>query len=95
MFWVYILQCADATFYVGHTDCLEARIAQHQQGSFRSCYTFERRPLEIRFSQSFPTRAEALSAERMIKGWSRAKKTALIEGDWSEVSRLAAFQYWK
>jgi putative endonuclease len=55
----------------------------------KSCYTYNRRPLEMVFSQEFGTRDEALSAERQIKGWSRKKKEAMIKGEWAEVSRLA------
>ena len=89
MFWVYILECNDGSYYTGHTDNLEKRIAEHHQGISRSCYTFKRRPLKLMFQQSFTTREEALISERQIKGWSRAKKKALIKGDWKEVSRLA------
>ncbi|HEY4366290.1 MAG TPA: GIY-YIG nuclease family protein [Steroidobacteraceae bacterium] len=88
-FWVYILECADGSFYVGHTDNLEARVGQHHRGTVPSCYTINRRSLRLVHSQLFATRYEALSAERQIKGWSRAKKIALIAGDWAEISRLA------
>ena len=88
-FWVYILKCRDASYYTGHTDNLDYRIHQHHDGEITSCYTFHRRPLELVFSQEFPTREEALISERQIKGWSRRKKEAMIKGDWAEVSRLA------
>jgi len=88
MFWVYILRCADGSYYTGHTDNLEMRIGQHQAGECAG-YTVTRRPLELIWSQDFPTREEALSAERQIKGWSRKKKEAMMRSDWAEVSRLA------
>ena len=88
-FWVYILRCADSSYYTGHTDNLENRIGQHIAGAIASCYTYTRRPLELVFSQDFPTRLEALASEQQIKGWSRKKKEAMMRGDWSEVSRLA------
>jgi len=88
-FWVYILRCADSSYYTGHTDNLESRIGQHITGAIASCYTYTRRPLELVFSQDFPTRIEALASEQQIKGWSRKKKEAMMRGDWSEVSRLA------
>ncbi|MCX6833084.1 MAG: GIY-YIG nuclease family protein [candidate division Zixibacteria bacterium] len=88
-FWVYILRCADGSYYTGHTDNLERRIGQHTTGAIVSCYTFKRRPLELVFSQEFTTREEAKAAERQIKGWSRKKKEAMMRGDWAEVSRLA------
>jgi putative endonuclease len=88
-FWVYIIRCSDGSYYTGHTDNLEGRIAQHSSGAIPSCYTFSRRPLECVFSQDFPTREEALASEQQIKGWGRKKKEAMICGDWAEVSRLA------
>jgi predicted GIY-YIG superfamily endonuclease len=89
MFWVYVLQCADGSYYTGHTDDLEKRLAQHHSGYFPGCYTLRRRPLVLMFFQAFAGREEALGAEKQIKGWSRAKKQALIGGDWAELSRLA------
>ena len=88
-FWVYILRCADGSYYTGHTDNLENRMGQHSTGAIASCYTFKRRPLTLAFSQEFVTREEALGAEQQIKGWGRKKKEAMMRGDWAEVSRLA------
>jgi predicted GIY-YIG superfamily endonuclease len=88
-FWVYILHCADGSYYTGHTDNLEMRIQQHHAGAISSCYTVNRRPLKLVFSQDFPTREEALASEQQLKGWSRKKKEAMMRGDWAEVSRLA------
>ena len=88
-FHVYILKCADNSYYTGHTDNLEKRLAQHQQRYFKSCYTATRLPIELIFCQAFTTREEALASERQIKGWSRKKKEAMMRGDWNEVSRLA------
>ncbi len=87
-FWVYMLHCADESYYVGHTDNLEKRIAEHQHGSI-SGYTQTRRPITLSWTEVFPTREEALAQELRIKGWSRAKKQALIAGDWKRVSELA------
>lgn len=82
MLWVYILECSDKSYYTGHTDNLENRVAQHEGKMIAGCYTSTRLPLQLVFSQTFPTRLEALTAERQIKGWSRKKKEALIRGDW-------------
>ncbi|MGS1017948.1 GIY-YIG nuclease family protein [Allosphingosinicella humi] len=87
-FWAYMLYCADRSFYVGHTDDLERRIAEHHYGQMAG-YTSTRRPVTLVWSDEFPSRYEALQAERQIKGWSRAKKLALIRGDWELISRLA------
>ena len=87
-FWAYMLHCRDRTFYVGHTDDLEVRLAQHEQG-ISGGYTRSRRPVKLVWCAEFPTRYEALTAERQVKGWSRAKKMALIRSDWVAISRLA------
>ena len=87
-FWAYILRCADGSYYTGHTDALEQRIGQHQTGQIPG-YTHDRCPVTLVWSQDFSTRLEALEAERRIKGWSRAKKDALIAGDWGRLSLLA------
>jgi len=87
-FWIYLLRCADGSFYAGHTDDLDKRIGEHATGACGG-YTATRLPVELVWSQDCSTRIEALNFERQIKGWSRAKKEALIRGDWNEVSRLA------
>ena len=87
-FWTYILFCSDGRYYTGHTDDLERRVAQHQHGGFCD-FTSRRRPVTLVWSQDFGTRIEALEAERRIKPWSRAKKEALIRGDWKMVSHFA------
>ena len=88
-FWVYIVRCADNSYYTGHTDNLEQRVGQHHVGAFPTCYTFKRRPLQLVFSQDFATREQALASEQQIKGWSRKKKESMMRADWAEVSRLA------
>ena len=87
-FATYMLRCSDGSFYVGHTDDLEQRIAQHHAGALPG-YTHDRRPLELVWSEAFGSRDEALSAERQIKGWSRIKKEALIRSDWASISAAA------
>lgn len=87
-FFIYILKCADGSYYVGHTDDLEPRIVAHEEGLV-SGYTRRRRPVIFQYAAEFPTRAEAIASERQIKGWSRAKKEALIRGDWDRIRELA------
>ena len=81
-FWVYILQCADGSYYTGHTDNLEKRIYEHEHRLFR-CYTLNRLPVRLVYSYRFGSRKEALARERQIKRWSRRKKQALIAEDWA------------
>ena len=87
-FWAYMLHCRGGAFYTGQTDNLEYRIAQHQSGE-GPAFTSERLPVELVWSQEFGTREEAREAEARIKGWSRAKKMALIRDDWEATSALA------
>ena len=78
---VYLLRCSDGSHYVGHTNDLEQRLTTHERGAIEG-YTLSRRPVELVFSDQFSTRLEAFHRERQIKGWSRARKEALIKGDW-------------
>ncbi len=83
-----MLHCRGGQFYVGHTDNLEHRLGQHQSGNTPG-FTADRLPVELVWSGEFPTRHEALAFELQVKGWSRAKKMALIRGDWERISTLA------
>src|SRR4029078_11929943 len=81
---VYMLRCADGSFYVGSAtgEELTPRITQHQIGTFEG-YTSLRRPVERLGSEYFDRITDAIAVERQIKGWSRKKKLSLIEGDWA------------
>ena len=87
-FYAYLLRCNDGSFYAGHTDDLEQRFAQHTSGALGG-YTAKRLPVVLVWSDSFGTRDEAFAAERKLKGWTRAKKEALIAGDWDLICELA------
>jgi predicted GIY-YIG superfamily endonuclease len=87
-FWVYILRCADGSYYTGHTEDLETRIAHHRAGELGG-YTATRLPVRLVFSQEFQSREEALGCELRIKGWGRKKKEAMMRDNWAEVSQLA------
>ncbi|MFN3820356.1 GIY-YIG nuclease family protein [Blastomonas sp.] len=87
-FYAYLLRCNDGSYYAGHTDDLEHRLSQHQAGALGG-YTAKRRPVTLVWSEDFGAGDDAVVVERQIKGWSRAKKEALIAGDWELISRLA------
>jgi tRNA/rRNA methyltransferase len=87
-FYAYMLRCADDSYYVGHTDDLSGRVGAHQSGLIPG-YTQKRRPVSLIWYQEFAERDEAFGAERQIKGWSRAKKEALIRADWDGVRLLS------
>ena len=88
--YIYMLRCADNSYYVGSaTGCdLLIRINQHNAGTFPG-YTFSRRPVTLVWSEHFERITDGIAMERRLKGWSRAKKEALIRGDWDGVRRLA------
>ncbi|HZO46423.1 MAG TPA: GIY-YIG nuclease family protein [Xanthobacteraceae bacterium] len=88
--FVYMLRCSDGSHYVGGAtgEDLAPRIAQHQSGAFHG-YTFDRRPVELVWSEYFPRITDVIATERKIKGWSRAKKAALIESDWNAIAKLS------
>jgi len=88
--YVYMLRCADASYYVGSAtgNDLTRRIQEHQVGAYRG-YTFKRRPVQLVWSEHFDRIIDAIAVERQLKGWSRAKKEALIRGDWDSIKTLA------
>jgi putative endonuclease len=87
--YLYIVRCADGSYYTGTArDGLERRIAEHNAGTFDG-YTSTRRPVTLVFSQWFERTTDAIAAERQVKGWSRAKKEALIRGDYDALPDLA------
>ena len=87
-FYVYILKCADGSYYTGHTDDIEARFEQRIISKNKS-YTSSRKPLELVYCATFPERSQAQEAERQIKGWSRRKKMALIDGNFCLLGYLS------
>ncbi len=87
--FVYILRCADGSYYVGKTqNPLAERLAEHEAGLYDG-YTKRRRPVALIWHQEFDSITDAIAAERQAKGWSRAKKEALMAGDRDLVSSLA------
>ncbi|MHC2330930.1 GIY-YIG nuclease family protein [Bradyrhizobium sp. USDA 4454] len=88
--YIYMLRCADNSYYIGSAtgDDLSPRINQHNTGAFPG-YTYNRRPVVLVWSEYFDRITDRIAAERQIKGWSRAKKEALIKSDWVTISQLA------
>ncbi len=89
--WVYILKCSDGSYYTGLTrnELPEAREQQHNDAAFPDAYTSTRLPVKLVYGEYFELVTDAINAERKIKGWSRAKKEALIAGDWGLVQVLS------
>ena len=87
-FYAYLLRCKDGSYYAGHTNDLERRMSEHQCGALGG-YTAKRLPVGLVWSEDFGTRDDVFAIERQIKGWTRAKKEALIAGDWELMARLS------
>ena len=89
MAWVYILECADGSLYTGITrGALEQRVGEHQSGLY-SGYIALRRTVRLLWAQDFRVITDAIACERQVKRWSRAKKLALVAGDFGLLRRLA------
>ncbi|MBX0301010.1 GIY-YIG nuclease family protein [Cryobacterium sp. 1639] len=78
--FMYILECADGSFYVGSTWDLDRRLAQHNTADQGAAYTRRRRPVRLAYCEHSESIADAYAREKQIQGWSRAKRIALIEG---------------
>ena len=88
MAWMYILECADGSYYVGSTKNLEYRLWEHNEGT-GSKYTARRRPVKVVYSAEFRNVAEAFACEKQVQKWGRAKREALIRGDYNALPALA------
>ena len=87
--YVYIIECSDTSYYIGVSNNAERRFHEHCAGTNRNCYTFTRRPLKLVYSEIFSDPKSAIAFEKKIKGWSRVKKKALIEGNFELLSELS------
>jgi putative endonuclease len=87
--FVYILECADHSFYVGSTWNLERRLAQHNSADQGAMYTRRRRPVRLVYCEASDSIADAYAREKQIQGWGRAKRIALIEGRSDDLARLS------
>ena len=88
-YFVYILQCADGSYYTGLTNNLELRLEQHNSGTNPASYTYRRRPVFLAFNQDFSDVNQVILFEKKIKKWSAKKKKALINGDFYLLQILA------
>ncbi|HKY58458.1 MAG TPA: GIY-YIG nuclease family protein [Aeromicrobium sp.] len=86
---VYILRCSDGSYYVGSTVNLEARLRQHESGEGAE-YTKRRRPVSLAWAYECELAVEAFALEKRIQGWSRAKREALIAGEFALLPDLSS-----
>jgi predicted GIY-YIG superfamily endonuclease len=87
-FFVYILRCADDSFYIGHTSNLKQRVGRHNEGT-AATWTASRRPVELVYQESCPSEEKAIRREIQLKHWTHAKKSALVHGDRAKLKQLA------
>jgi len=86
--WMYILECADGSYYTGSTNNLELRLQQHQEGKGAN-HTKNRLPLKLLYVEKFKRVQDAFYREKQVQGWGRKKKEALIRNMPEELNRLA------
>lgn len=88
--FVYILRCADGSYYVGSArrETLDKRLGEHHAGTYPG-YTSRRRPVSLVYAEQIERIVDAIACERRIKGWTRVKKEALMRGDWTVLQQLA------
>ncbi len=88
-YYVYILNCSDNTYYVGMTSDLHRRFWEHNEGIYENSYTYSKRPVVMLYTEEYEDINVALARETQLKGWSRKKKEALINGEYSELHKLS------
>ena len=94
MAWMYILECADGSYYVGSTNDLERRLMEHQEGR-GARYTTRRLPVKLVYIEEYNFAAEAFEREKQVQNWSRAKREALINGNRESLPELAKKKFEK
>ena len=89
--WVYMLRCSNGAYYTGtyRGADIQTRVAEHNTRKFADSYTGRYLPVALVWCTAAETITDAIAFERQIKGWSRAKKEALIRGDYQALPGLA------
>ncbi len=85
---MYILECADGSFYTGSARNLAKRFIKHMAGE-GSNHTKYRLPVKLVYCEYYARIDYAFNREKQVQGWSREKKIALIEGRDSDLPPLA------
>ena len=88
-YYVYIIKCSNNSFYTGITNNLDKRFQEHILGKHKDCYTYKRRPLELKFHETFNDVLQAIYFEKKIKKWTHKKKQALIDGNFNRLQILS------
>jgi putative endonuclease len=88
-YFVYILKCSDDSYYTGVTNNMERRLYEHQNGENAQAFTYNKRPVKLVFCEEYQDIKQAIAFEKQIKGWTRKKKEAIIEGNWHKLKELS------
>jgi putative endonuclease len=88
-YYVYIVQCRDGLYYTGVTNNLEKRLVEHNEGINPNSFTYQRRPVVLKYYEHFQNIQNAIAWEKQLKGWSRKKKEALFSNDFEKIKQLA------
>ena len=88
-YFVYIVECADKSYYTGVTNDVDERINEHNEGLYPMSYTHSRRPVKLKYFERFQDVSQAIDFEKQVKGWTRKKKEALFSENWEEIKRLS------
>jgi len=89
IYYVYILECSDSSFYIGITSNIFKRLREHNEGIDTTAYTFNKRLVELKWYAEFTDVNLAIEKEKQLKGWSRRKKQALIDEDLDKLIRFS------
>lgn len=88
-YYFYILRCSDNTLYCGQTNNLQKRLQEHNFDKHKSArYLRGKKPVKLVYSEKYPTLQEAMKREWQVKKWTKAKKEALINGDFKLPKKL-------
>ena len=85
VYYVYIVLCSDESYYTGMTNDIDRRMNEHNLGKKRQSYTYDKRPVELKWILICENPTEAIKIEKQIKGWSHRKKKALIDEKWDDL----------
>ena len=88
-YYLYIAECSDKSYYTGITNDLANRQEQHNSGGNKKCYTYNKRTIKIVYSEEYTNVWDTIGREKQIKGWSRAKKQALINKNFDSLPELS------
>lgn len=78
VYFVYMLECSDGSYYTGYTNDLDKRIQAHNSQKGGAKYTKTRRPVKLIYSESYDTQSEAMKREYQIKQLSRKEKEMVL-----------------